>query len=136
MTELRQRMIEDLRVRNYSRHTEMAYVRYVRRFAEYFGRSPVELGPDDVRGFLVHLEKNGASSATISCVGCALRFLYKYTLGRPWDPDLIPRPRKVKRVPCVLSPAEVQQLLAAPRCPSWRTRSWYRMCPTPYARPF
>ena len=113
MTDLRERMIEDLRVRNYSIHTEKAYVRYVRRFAEHFGRSPAKLGPEEVRAFLVHLQQNGASSATIICAGTALRFLYKYTLGSPWDPDLIPRVRKEKRVPCVLSPEEVGQLLAA-----------------------
>ncbi len=114
MTKLRERMIEDLRVRNYSGHTEHAYVRYVRRFAEHFGKSPAELGPEDARSFLVHLQKHGASSATITNAGSALRFLYKYTLGRPWDPDLIPRARKETRVPCVLSPEEVRQLLSAP----------------------
>ena len=113
MTELRERMIEDLRVRNYSIHTEQAYVRYVRRFAEHFGRSPAKLGPEDVRAFLVHLQRNGASSSTIVSAGSALRFLYKFTLGRPWDPDRIPRARKEKRAPCVLSPDEVRQLLAA-----------------------
>ena len=87
MTKLRERMIEDLRVRNYSIHTEQAYVRYVRRFAEHFGRSPAQLGSEEVRAFLVHLQKNGASSPTISSAGAALRFLYKYTLGRPCDPD-------------------------------------------------
>lgn len=114
MTELRQRMIEDLRVRNYSEHTEDAYVRYVRRFAEHFGRSPAKLGHEEVRGFLVHLRRNGASSATITSAGNALRFLYKYTLGRPWDPELIPRARKEKRVPSVLSPGEVRKVLQAP----------------------
>jgi len=113
MTELRERMIEDLRVRNYSSHTEKAYVRYVRRFAEHFGRSPADLGHEEVRAFLVHLQKNGASSPTIVCAGTAIRFLYRYTLGQPWDPELIPRIRKEKRVPCVLSPEEVGQLLAA-----------------------
>ena len=49
MTALRQRMIEDMRIRNYSPHTQKAYVRYAARFAGHFGRSPVELGPEHVR---------------------------------------------------------------------------------------
>ncbi len=49
MTELRERMTGDLRVRNYSTHTEMAYLRYVRRFAKHFGKSPADLGPEEVR---------------------------------------------------------------------------------------
>ena len=114
MSKLRQRMIEDLRVRNYSEHTELAYVRYVRRFAEHFGRSPSELGQEDVRSFLVHLQANGASWGTINHARSALRFLCKYTLGQPWDPDLIPRARRERRVPRVLSPGEVRLLLNAP----------------------
>ena len=73
MSKLRERMIQDLRVRNYSIHTENAYVRYVRRNAEHFGKCPSRLTGDDARTFLVHLQENGASSGTIKNAGNALR---------------------------------------------------------------
>jgi len=55
MTPLRQRMIEDMRVRNLSENTQQQYVRYVAKFAEHFGKSPDLLGPEDVRTYQVYL---------------------------------------------------------------------------------
>jgi hypothetical protein len=57
MTPLRQRMVEDMRVRNMSPHTIDSYVRRVRQFAKHFGRSPEKLGPEHVRSYLVHFMK-------------------------------------------------------------------------------
>lgn len=113
MTPLRQRMIEDLEIRNYSPHTIKAYVRYVRRFAEHFGRSPNRLGLAEIRAFQVHLLEAGASHSTLSQVTAAVRFLYSVTLNRKWIVERIPRQRRERHVPVVLSRNEVRRLLSS-----------------------
>ena len=86
MTSLRQRMIEDMQVRNLSPNTERAYVETVARFARHFGRSPALLGPEDIRAYQVYLttERQLAPSSLVIAVS-ALRFLYKVTLKQPWS---------------------------------------------------
>ncbi|HEX5140107.1 MAG TPA: site-specific integrase [Dehalococcoidia bacterium] len=113
MTPLRQRMLDDLAVRNYSPHTRDAYVRYVARFARHFGRSPEQLGPDQIREYQVHLVQHGACEGTLVQTVCALRFLYRITLKAPFSIDLIPFPRKHRRLPTVLSRQDVLTFLAA-----------------------
>jgi len=76
MTPLRQRMVEDLRLRNYSPRTVETYVAAVARFARHFGKSPEVLGPEDVRAYQRHLLEQGhASWSRFNQTVCALRFL-------------------------------------------------------------
>ena len=113
MTPLRQRMLEDMQVRNLSPHTQRAYVENVAKFARHFGRSPAVLGPEEIRAYLVYLttEKQLAPSS-VGIAVCALRFLYKVTLQKAWTvDDVIPAPKKPRPLPVVLSPAEVRQFL-------------------------
>jgi site-specific recombinase XerD len=114
MTALRQRMIEDLTVRNFARRTVDCYVRRVARFAQYFGQSPDRLGPEDIRRYLVFLQQEKHVSWTVfNQTVCALRFFCQVTAGKPWLVDKIPFPRGEKRLPVVLSRQEVARLLAA-----------------------
>ena len=116
MTPLRQRYIDDLRLRNYARRTIQTYVSQVVCFARHFGRSPELLGAEEVRAFQLHLLERRVSWSSFNQAVCALRFLYGTTLRRPEQLPLIPYGKKPKTLPSVLSPEEVLRLIeAAPR---------------------
>lgn len=122
MTPLRHRMIQDLRIRNYSPETIDTYVRRVAAFAQYFGKSPELLGPPHIRQYQVHLlEEVRASWPVFNQTVCALRFLYKKTLHKPWLIEHIPFPKQPKKLPVVLSPKEVARVLGAVRLLKHRT---------------
>lgn len=112
MTPLRQRLIEDLQLRNLSPRTIECYVRHVKRFAAHFGRSPELLGPEEVRTFQLHLLQRQVSWSQFNQSICALRFLYGTTLGRPETLVRLPYGRRPKRLPRVLGREEVRELLA------------------------
>jgi integrase/recombinase XerD len=112
-TPLRQRFIDDLRLRNYAQRTIETYVGRVVAFAKHFGRSPEVLGAEEVRLFQLHLLEQRMSWSSFNQAVCALRFLYGTTLGRPEQLPLIPYGKRPKTLPCVLSPEEVARLLEA-----------------------
>jgi site-specific recombinase XerD len=123
MTALRQRMLEDMQVRNLSPDTQRAYVETVARFARHVGRSPAVLGPEEIRAYQVYLtrERKLAPSSLV-IAACALRFLYKITLKRAWSFDeVIPAPKKPAILPEVLSPGEVVHFLDCVTHPAHRT---------------
>jgi hypothetical protein len=107
MTPLRQRMIEDMRIRNLARLTQTAYVEHVLRFACYFGKSPEQLGPGEIRSWLIHLTQDKRQAAnSIGVTVAALRFLYSVTLKRPSPSFRTSKPPVrswVKRLSCVSS---------------------------------
>ena len=113
MTPLRQRMIEDLRVRNFSPTTQRAYIYAVARFAQHFGKSPELLGPEDIRTYQLHLLSKQLAWSTFKVSVCALRFLYRITLGRDWIVEHIAYPRLPRKLPVILSLAELQQFFEA-----------------------
>ena len=113
MTSLRQRMLEDMQVRQLSPCTQQTYVETVARFARYFGRSPARLGLEEIRAYQVYLtnERRLAPSSLVVAVS-ALRFLYRVTLRKRWVfDDVVPVPKKPRSLPVVLSPEEVAQFL-------------------------
>src|ERR1700730_16307880 len=116
MTALRQRMLEDLRIRNYAPTTVACYIRSVAEFAKRFNKPPDQLGPEEIRSWQLFLinEKRVKLSTYIQAV-CALRFFYQNTLNRKIEIDRIPLPRYEKKLPVILSKAEVKALLEAPR---------------------
>jgi site-specific recombinase XerD len=113
MTPLRQRYTEDLQIRNYSPRTVECYVYHVACFAKHFGRSPEQLGPEEVHAYQVYLvREKKASWCSFNQAVCALRFLYRTTLPRPWPVAMIPFAKRPKKLPTVLGGDEVQKLLA------------------------
>ena len=117
MTSLRQRMTEDMQVRNLALNTQTSYLQQVSLFARHFERSPEQLGPEHIRDYQVYLtnEKKLAPGSVLIAVA-ALRFLYKVTLRRNWIfGDVIPAPKKPQTLPVILSPEEVLQFLGCVR---------------------
>ena len=113
MSSLRQRMIDDMQVRNLSVNTQHVYLQQVSLFARYFNKSPELLGPEQIRAYQIYLtnEKRLATGSILIAIA-ALRFLYKVTLKRDWLlAEVIPAPKKPQKLPVILSPEEVLQFL-------------------------
>ncbi len=112
MTPLRQRFIDDLRLKNFADSTIKVYVQAVEKFARFLGRSPDESTAEDVRAFLIHELDRGLSRSYCVIQQNALRHLYLDTLGRADELQAIPRPKRERRLPVVLSREEVRRLFA------------------------
>jgi len=116
VTTLRQRMLEDLQIRNYAPTTIAAYIRGVAGFAKHFGKPPDQLGPEHIRQYQLFLsQQKRASLSTYIQVVAGLRFFYTHTLHRQVAIERIPLPRYEKKLPIILSQQEVKALLEAPR---------------------
>ena len=115
MTPLRQRMTEDMQVRNLSPRTQESYLLQVSLFARHFHQSPALLGPEEIRSYQVYLtnEKKLATNSILLAVA-ALRFLYQVTLHKEWSfPEVMPLPHRPNKLPVVLSPEEVRRFLGS-----------------------
>ncbi len=113
MSPLRQRMIEDMTIRKLAPRTQQGYVRVIKDFAAFLGRSPDLASFEDVRRFQLHLATSGADTPTLNHAVSALRFFFRVTLKRyaiVEHTQFIHEPRKL---PVVLSPEEVARLLEA-----------------------
>ncbi len=108
---LRQRMFEDMTVRGFTLNTQRAYIKAVWKFTRFLGRSPDKATTEDLRRFQFHMRSEGASATMMNAAVSALRFFFGVTLGRG-DAEVgmttVPRPQ---RLPVILSPGEVAQLL-------------------------
>jgi integrase/recombinase XerD len=120
MTPLRQRMIQDLRLRGYSDRTVEAYTYAVRKLAEYYHTSPDKLSEEQVRQYLLHLTERGVARGTHTIALCGIKFFYQHTLGRTWHVLEVARPKGEKKLPVVLTRDEVWRALEALRTPVYR----------------
>ena len=110
---LRQRMIEDMIIRNLSRATQQSYVYAVARFSRHFNSSPDCLGMEEVRTYQLHLVAKNHSWSHINQVACALRFFYGVTLGQKEAFERIVFGREPEKLPAVLNAEEVVRFLEA-----------------------
>src|SRR5260370_39179317 len=130
VTSLRKRMPEDLQIRNYAASTVRAYILRVAEFAKHFGKSPDQLGAEQIREYQLFLIKQQqvSQSAYIQTV-CGLRFLYTHTLNRQVGIEHIALPRYEKKLPIILSREEVKAaLLEVPKNLGYRNDSGHHVC--------
>jgi site-specific recombinase XerD len=110
---LRRRMIEDMTIRKLGPKTQAGYIRAVKNFAEFLGRSPDQANVDDIRRYQLNLASSGLGVPSVNAAMTALRFFFKVTLRRGDVTENIVFAREPRRLPVVLSPDEVARLLAA-----------------------
>ncbi len=113
MGKLYEKMKTDLKLRGYCERTQKSYLYYASRFVRHCGRSPMELGKEDIRKFLLDRRSKGESGSSLKMYTAAVRFLYGTTLGRPAEVAHIPWPKVLQQLPAVVSPDEVERLLGA-----------------------
>ncbi len=118
---LRRRMIDEMSLRNLSPATQRSYLHAVKRFSQFHGRSPDQLGLEDVRAFQVYLVSQGVSWGALNQTVCALRFFYGVTLDRAEIPERIVYARTPRKLPAILSADEVVRFLEA--VPSLKART-------------
>ncbi len=121
MTPLRQRMIEDLQLRGYSKSTQTLYVTAVRQLCDHFSKSPGKITEGNLRDYFIYgknVKKWSRSTSTVAL--CGIKFFYENTIKRPWPTLLFIRPGREKKLPVVLSRNEVHEILSNIRLLSYR----------------
>src|SRR6266540_4251392 len=117
---LRQRMLEDMSVRQFTPDTQREYIRAVKRLAAFLGRSPDTATPEELRAFQLYLTGTGMRPPTMNTTVTALRFFFKVTLDRPQTTRRLVFVYEPRKLPRVLSPEEVLRLLEL-------LRDWWRI---------
>jgi integrase/recombinase XerD len=117
---LRQRMIEDMMVRNFVEKTRNDYIRHVATFTAFLGRSPDKAMPEDLRRFQLRQTETGVRPPTINGSVAALRFFFTVTLDRPDMGRHLTFVREPRKVPAVMSPEEVVRFLEAAPGPKYK----------------
>ena len=121
MTELRRRMLEDMELHGLAKSTQRLYADAVRQLARHFNRSPDQLSEDEVRAFLIHLNRGKRlADSTIRIYQFGIKFFYSKTLNQQWPTLKLLRSKRSKRLPVVLSQGEVTHLLGLVRRPATR----------------
>lgn len=114
MTKLREEFIRDMELKNFSPKTQQSYIRHVTSFAKHYNKSPELLDTEEIKAYLHYLiSERNMSKSYVNQVYSGSKFLYETTLTRPWDMKKIPRAKKEKKLPQVLTQEEVKAILAS-----------------------
>lgn len=112
MTELQRKLYEDMELHGYAQRTQESYAGAVRGLAKHYNCSPDKLDEDDIRRFFLHLIKERKSSpSTVKIYLSGIKFFFEKTLNREWKIFDLARPKKIKKLPVVLSKDEVRTIL-------------------------
>ena len=117
---LRQRMLDDMAVRNFSPDTQREYIRAVKRLAAHLGRSPETATAEELRAFQIHLKEMGTQPPTLNATVTALRFFFKVTADRPETTRHLAVVYEPRKLPRVLAPEDVLKLLEAAPNPKYK----------------
>src|ERR1035437_2264130 len=127
MTPLRQRMVDDMQLRNLAVRTQKQYIAQVAAFAKYFGTSPENLDIEAIRQYQLYLlNERKISPDAVGQYTSAVKFLYLVTLEMPWTNEYFPRARCPRKLPVVLSYEEV--LAFFDNVPSLKYRAALMVC--------
>lgn len=112
MSKLREQMEMDMDIKGYSQKTKKSYINHVKNYAIHYNESPDKLGVKEIKEYLHYLitEKN-VSKSYVNQVYSGLRFFYETSLQRTWDIKQIPRVKKIKKLPVILTQSEVSEIL-------------------------
>ena len=122
MGELRNRMLEEMKLRNLSKKTITSYVMQMKLYAKKFGRSPAELGEVEVRKYMSYMrEEKKLSSSSINVAYSALKFFYTQILHRKFSVEKISRPKREKKLPIILSRPEVKSIIESAKNLKYKT---------------
>jgi site-specific recombinase XerD len=114
-------MVEDMQLRGLSEKTQEAYVRAVRQLAEHYGKSPEHINEEELRQYFLFLQNHRqVAPSTLNQALYAIKFFFEHTLRREWPTLDLVRPRREKKLPVVLSVAEVRRILACLYHPLYR----------------
>lgn len=112
MTKLREKMLEDMQLRGLTQSTQEAYIKNIKLYAMHYNQSPDKLTEDHFRKYILYLQnERRASSSTIIQALCALKFLYRDTLGKDWTTLDFVRIKKENKLPVILSKEEIQKII-------------------------
>lgn len=117
---LRQRMLDDMAVRNFSPDTQREYVRAVKKLAAFLRRSPDTATAEEQRAFQIHLKETGTQPPTMNATVTALRFFFKVTVDRPETTRHLAFVDEPRKLPRILSPKNVLKLLEAAPNPKYK----------------
>jgi len=121
MTELRERMLQDMQLHGYSRRTQELYLRAVRQLAEHFNKSPNQITEEELRNYFLHVKNVKKWSRTASTIAiCGIKFFYEKTLRRPWATFELVRSHREKRLPVILTRDEIKRILPCVRFERYR----------------
>ena len=106
------RLQDDLRLKNFTQNTCNDYYRFTKRFLEFTGKEAMSITYADIRKFIFHMKDNELKKAsTINVYTAAIRFFFEYTLGYVWDSKKIPKMKRDRQLPVILTREQVNLLV-------------------------
>lgn len=103
---------EDMALRNFTASTHEDYFRFVKRFLDFTDREAMSITYADIRRFIFHMkDMENRKPSTINCYTAAIRFFFEYTLGYVWDSKKIPKMKRDRQLPTVLTREQVKLLI-------------------------